>query len=236
MTHYHAYLLRLWQTGSPDDLTWRASLEDPHKRQVIGFGSLDELLEYLRHLSMEDVSGSRQNGGKTMNTRPYILALWLIPAVLALSLIPLTGARGEGASPPAALVAPAFNPTFYATQDARVDESNPNTNYGSGDLHVGRSSNANRQTLVQFDTAGLPGSAIVTHATMELYAIVNLAAAAEDTADAAKDASRSGSDAAGFAPRPTTSTPTRSTARGAKARSRGPTSRALTARATLRRG
>jgi hypothetical protein len=140
------------------------------------------------------------SGGKTMNTRPYILALWLIPAVLALSLIPLSGARGEGASPAAAAAAPAFNPTFYATQDARVDESNPNTNYGGGDLHVGRSSNANRQTLVQFDLAGLPGNAIVTHATMELYAIVNLAAAAEDTSAAAEDASRGGSYAAGFAP------------------------------------
>jgi hypothetical protein len=49
MIHYHAYLLRLWQTGSPDDPAWRASLEDPHTRQVIGFGSLDALLEYLRH-------------------------------------------------------------------------------------------------------------------------------------------------------------------------------------------
>ena len=45
---YRAYLLRLWQVTSGGQLEWRASLEDPHTGQRLGFGSLEQLVEYLQ--------------------------------------------------------------------------------------------------------------------------------------------------------------------------------------------
>ena len=46
--HYHAWLLRLWQTGAPGEARWRASLEAPHTRQVQRFADLDALLAFLK--------------------------------------------------------------------------------------------------------------------------------------------------------------------------------------------
>jgi hypothetical protein len=45
--HYHAYLLRLWQTGSSENPLWRASLEDPHTHILQGFNDLDALCAHL---------------------------------------------------------------------------------------------------------------------------------------------------------------------------------------------
>jgi hypothetical protein len=47
---YFAYLLRLWQTDDPENPTWRASVEDPHTRQVTGFNSLEALWTYVLEL------------------------------------------------------------------------------------------------------------------------------------------------------------------------------------------
>jgi hypothetical protein len=47
---YTAYLLRLWQVPGPGPATWRASLEDPHTGERLGFGSLDDLVGFLREL------------------------------------------------------------------------------------------------------------------------------------------------------------------------------------------
>jgi hypothetical protein len=52
-THYHAFLLRLWRaevtsTGSP---FWRASLENPHTGERLGFATLEQLFAYLLELS-----------------------------------------------------------------------------------------------------------------------------------------------------------------------------------------
>ncbi len=51
---YRAYLLRLWQAGHPENLAsrptreeWRASLEDPHTGERLGFGSLAALFDFL---------------------------------------------------------------------------------------------------------------------------------------------------------------------------------------------
>jgi len=52
---YYAYLLRLWQVkdapagGNNGEFVWRASLEDPHTGERVGFATLDDLVEYLRH-------------------------------------------------------------------------------------------------------------------------------------------------------------------------------------------
>ncbi|UCC75795.1 MAG: hypothetical protein JSW37_09770 [Anaerolineales bacterium] len=44
---YLSYLLRLWQVGSGAEGVWRASLEDPHTGEHKGFGSLEDLFEFL---------------------------------------------------------------------------------------------------------------------------------------------------------------------------------------------
>jgi hypothetical protein len=44
---YHAYLLRLWQTGEDDTAEWRALLEDPHTGERRGFADLDSLFAFL---------------------------------------------------------------------------------------------------------------------------------------------------------------------------------------------
>ena len=48
---YLSFLLRLWKVEDPDHPGWRASLEDPHTRQVTSFSSLATLYEYLLQLT-----------------------------------------------------------------------------------------------------------------------------------------------------------------------------------------
>jgi len=45
---YFSYLLRIWQTDELEAETWRASLEDPATRQIIGFSNLEELFKFLQ--------------------------------------------------------------------------------------------------------------------------------------------------------------------------------------------
>ena len=46
-----SFLLRLWSSGELCNSAWRASLEDPHTGQRVGFASLDHLFAYLMELS-----------------------------------------------------------------------------------------------------------------------------------------------------------------------------------------
>lgn len=46
-SRYLAYMLRLWQVGSEEELTWRASLESPHTGERHGFASLAALFAFL---------------------------------------------------------------------------------------------------------------------------------------------------------------------------------------------
>ncbi len=50
--NYHAYLLRLWRESEHDP--WRATLEDPHTGERLGFANLDRLLAYLNQRLGED--------------------------------------------------------------------------------------------------------------------------------------------------------------------------------------
>lgn len=45
---YFAYLLRCWQSNEEERLVWRASLEDPHTGERIGFATLDAAVAFLR--------------------------------------------------------------------------------------------------------------------------------------------------------------------------------------------
>ena len=57
-THrYHAYLLRLWQTGEGATAVWRVLLEDPRTGERHGFADLDGLFAFLNetcHTVAED--------------------------------------------------------------------------------------------------------------------------------------------------------------------------------------
>lgn len=46
MDTYYAFLLRIWH-GTPENPLWRASLEDPHTRQMIYFASVEALCAFL---------------------------------------------------------------------------------------------------------------------------------------------------------------------------------------------
>ena len=62
---YLAYLLRLWrvndaeQRGEKDDDGWRASLQDPHTGQRVGFAGLQELSVYLADAIRKTSAGGR---------------------------------------------------------------------------------------------------------------------------------------------------------------------------------
>ncbi len=45
---YVAYLLRLWREKGGESSRWRASLQDPHSGERVGFASIEELFLYLR--------------------------------------------------------------------------------------------------------------------------------------------------------------------------------------------
>jgi hypothetical protein len=45
---YYSYLLRLWREKGSASIQWRASLQDPHSSERVGFAHLDELAAFLR--------------------------------------------------------------------------------------------------------------------------------------------------------------------------------------------
>jgi len=67
---YLVYMLHLWQVGTDEELTWRASLESPRTGERRGFASLEALFAFLQEQTRCDVSVERLtttnvNGGKT---------------------------------------------------------------------------------------------------------------------------------------------------------------------------
>ena len=65
---YAAYLLRLWRETSAEEAQWRASLQNPHTGERVGFSSLRDLFAFLEKetgwrtqgLEDSDEAGSRQ--------------------------------------------------------------------------------------------------------------------------------------------------------------------------------
>jgi hypothetical protein len=51
--HYYAYLLRLWpgNAGTEGAAGWRATLEDAHSGERLGFASLEQLFAHLMQLA-----------------------------------------------------------------------------------------------------------------------------------------------------------------------------------------
>jgi hypothetical protein len=48
MSGHISYLLRLWRERSSASIQWRASLQDPHSGERVGFAHLDGLIAFLR--------------------------------------------------------------------------------------------------------------------------------------------------------------------------------------------
>ena len=56
---YYSFLLRIWESGAPEDPVWRVSIENTRTREMVGFDSLGGLFEYLKSvLSEKPVSGT----------------------------------------------------------------------------------------------------------------------------------------------------------------------------------
>ena len=55
---YHAYLLRLWQTGEGESTVWRISVEDPRSGERRGFADLNSLFAFLNEICREAKRGN----------------------------------------------------------------------------------------------------------------------------------------------------------------------------------
>jgi hypothetical protein len=50
---YLSYLLRLWSTSGARPAVWRASLENPHTGERLGFSTLERLFSFLQDQCIE---------------------------------------------------------------------------------------------------------------------------------------------------------------------------------------
>jgi hypothetical protein len=51
---YFSFLLRLWQEKREGQLIWRASLENPHDKERLGFPDIPALLAFLENMTKEN--------------------------------------------------------------------------------------------------------------------------------------------------------------------------------------
>jgi hypothetical protein len=54
---YHSFLLRLWLVNEQEGSTWRASLENPHTGERLGFASLERLFAFLQDQAADIATG-----------------------------------------------------------------------------------------------------------------------------------------------------------------------------------
>jgi len=50
---YYSFLLRMWESDAIGPSVWRASLENPLTRQVLGFETLEAMQSYLEQLAQD---------------------------------------------------------------------------------------------------------------------------------------------------------------------------------------
>lgn len=60
---YLSYLLRLWRASDDKGPTWRAGLKSSHTGEEVGFGSLDDLFDYLRREAGLETGRGEQGRG-----------------------------------------------------------------------------------------------------------------------------------------------------------------------------
>jgi hypothetical protein len=62
---YVSYMLRMWRDrgdegpSRSEEAPWRASLQDPHSGERVGFASLEDLFGFLRRETAGEAHGSR---------------------------------------------------------------------------------------------------------------------------------------------------------------------------------
>jgi hypothetical protein len=61
---YAAYLLRLWRETGGRQAQWRASLQNPHTGERVGFSSLQELFAFLEEETGSGLPGSESGRGQ----------------------------------------------------------------------------------------------------------------------------------------------------------------------------
>lgn len=105
---------------------------------------------------------------------------FLLLGLVTLLVLTLTGQQSAGH---AARAGDPINVTLDTTQDSRISELNPNTNYGSGSLWVGRSGPNEYQSFIDFDPSTLPANAEIISATLELSKVINHSAGGEAEAN-----------------------------------------------------
>jgi hypothetical protein len=64
---YLSFLLRLWRE-SGEEAVWRASLEDPHTGERMGFASLEALVAFLRQ-QVEDGQSDPTSEDRSQSSR-----------------------------------------------------------------------------------------------------------------------------------------------------------------------
>lgn len=60
-TPYYSYLLRLWPATERGQTVWRASLENPHTGERLGFATLEQLVSFLREQTAGPESTAKSN-------------------------------------------------------------------------------------------------------------------------------------------------------------------------------
>lgn len=58
---YLAYMLRLWEASSDEELDWRASLESPHTGERHGFANLETLFAFLEKKTGDQLERKEQS-------------------------------------------------------------------------------------------------------------------------------------------------------------------------------
>src|SRR3954451_10875119 len=71
---YLSYLMRVWRAPAESDDTWRASLEEPHTREVHGFKDLQSLFAFV--LAQTGQHGRRAGDAKRERDLPAANTSW----------------------------------------------------------------------------------------------------------------------------------------------------------------
>ncbi len=123
----------------------------------------------------------------TFTTRTT-LGLLLLLSIAVLSILCAAAitddvARAQEAAPAGVLT----NETLYATADTYVSALAPTENYGTvTDLIIGRSASGyDYRIIIQFDLSSIPAGSSINSATLQMYTMINMAAAGSDTPDSA---------------------------------------------------
>jgi ADP-heptose:LPS heptosyltransferase len=69
INQYHSFLLRIWITGTPEEKSIRATLEDPFTHTISGYSSLETLFDYLYRLAHTNEAGGSSGSNQLPRTK-----------------------------------------------------------------------------------------------------------------------------------------------------------------------